>query len=86
MKKGRTAKIYTMSIERKRLLKQRRERTLQNTRGKTLAEEYFLIALKASRKCYKASKNSHKRKKDNNGSNNDDNTNIAMTTILTISK
>ena len=30
-KKGRMAKIYTMNIERKRLLKQRRERTLQNT-------------------------------------------------------
>ena len=30
-KKGRTAKIYTMNIERKKLLKQRRERTLQNT-------------------------------------------------------
>ena len=73
------AKICTMNIERKRLLKQRRERTLQNTRGKTLAEEYFLTALKASHKCYKASKNSHKRKKDNNGSNNDDNTNIATT-------
>ena len=73
------AKIYTVNIERKRLLKQRRERTLQNTRGKTPAEEYFLTALKASCKHYKASKNSHKRKKDNNGSNNDDNTNIATT-------
>ena len=60
-------------------MKQRRERTLQNTRGKTPGEEYFLTALKASHKHYKASKNSHKRKKDNNGSNNDDNTNIAMT-------
>ena len=78
-KKGRMAKIYTMDIERKRLLKQRREKTLQNTRGKIPAEEYFLTALKASRKCYKASKNSYKRKKDNNGSNNDDNTNIEMT-------
>ena len=78
-KKGRMAKIYIMNIERKRLLKQRRERTLQNTRDKTLAEEYFLTALKASHKHYKASKNSHKRKKDNNGSNNDDNTNTAMT-------
>ena len=68
-----------MNIERKRLLKQRRKRTLQNTRGKTPAEEYFLTALKASHKHYKASKNSHKRKKDNNGSNNDDNTNIATT-------
>ena len=61
-KKGRKAKIYTMNTERKRLLKQRRERTLQNTRGKIPAEEYFLTALKASQKHYKASKNSHKRK------------------------
>ena len=68
-----------MNIERKRLLKQRRERTLQNTRGKRPAEEYFLTALKASCKSYKASKNSHKRKKDNNRLINDDNTNIAMT-------
>ena len=60
-------------------MKQRREKTLQNTRGKRLAEEYFLTALKASCKSYKASKNSHKRKKDNNGLINDDNTNIAMT-------
>ena len=72
-------KIYTMNIERKRLLKQRREKTLQNTRGKIPAEEYFLTALKASCKCYKASKNSYKRKKDDNGSNNDDNTNITLT-------
>ena len=78
-KKGRTAKIYTVNIERKRLLKQRRERTLQNTRGKRLAEEYFLTALKASCKSYKASQNSHKRKKDNNGSINNDNTNITTT-------
>ena len=78
-KKGRTAKTYTMNIERKRLLKQRRERTLQNAKGKGPVEEYFLAALKASRKSYKASKNSHKRKKDNNGSINDENTNITTT-------
>ena len=72
-------KIYTVNIERKRLLKQRRERTLQNTRGKRLAEEYFLTALNTSCKSYKASKNSLKRKKDNNRSINDDNTNITMT-------
>ena len=68
-----------MNIERKRLLKQRRERTLQNAKGKGPAEEYFLTALKASRKSYKALKNSHKRKKDKNGLINDENTNIAMT-------
>ena len=78
-KKGRLANIYTVNIERKRLLKQRRERTLQNTRGKRPAEEYFLTALKASRKSYKTSKNSHKRKKDNNWLINDDITNITMT-------
>ena len=60
-------------------MKQRRERTLQNTRGKRPAEEYFFTALKASHKSYKASKNSHKRKKDNNGLINDENTNITMT-------
>ena len=38
-KKGSIAKIYTVNIERKRLLKQRREKTLQNTKGKRLAEE-----------------------------------------------
>ena len=76
-KKGRTAKIYTMNIERKRLLKQRRENTLQNAKGKRPAEEYFLTALKASRKTYKALKNTHKRKKNDNGSINDENTNIA---------
>ena len=77
-KKGRTAKIYTMNIERKRLLKQGK-RTLQNAKGKGPTEEYFLTALKASRKSYKALKNSHKRKKDNNGPINDENTYIAMT-------
>ena len=73
------AKIYAVNIERKRLLKQRRERTLQNARGKGLAEEYFFTALKASCKSYKVSKNSPKRKKDNNRLINDDNTNIATT-------
>ena len=78
-KKTRMAKIYTVNIEQKRLLKQRRERTLQNTRGKRPAEEYFLTALKASHKSYKAAKNLHKRKKDNNGSITVDNTNITTT-------
>ena len=78
-KKGRTANTYTMKIEKKRLLKQRRERTLQNAKGKGPAEEYFLTALKASCKSYKASKNSHNKKKDNNVPINDENTNITMT-------
>ena len=75
-KKGRTAKIYTMNIERKRLLKQRRENTLQNTKGKRPAEEYFLTALKASHKTYKALKSEQKKKKNDNGSIDDENMNI----------
>ena len=66
-----------MNIERKRLLKQRRDNTLQNAKGKRLAEEYFLTALKASRKTYKALKNTQKRKKNDNGLINDENLNIA---------
>ena len=76
-KKGRTAKIYTMNIERKRSLRQRREKTLQNAKGKRLAEEDFLTALKASCKIHRALKNVQKRKKSDNGSINDENTNIA---------
>ena len=67
-----------MNIERKRLLKQRRENTLQNAKGKRPAEEYFLTALKASCKTYKALKNTQKRKKNDNVSINDENTNIVM--------
>ena len=67
-----------MNIERKRLLKQRREKTLQNAKGKRPAEEYFLTALKASHKIHKALKNAQKRKKNDNGSINDENTNIVI--------
>ena len=45
-KKSRTAKMYTINIERKRILKQRREKTLQNAKGRKLAKEYFLTASK----------------------------------------
>ena len=49
-----------MNIERKRLLKQRREKTLQNSKDKRPAEEYFLTAFKASHKIHRALK-IHKR-------------------------
>ena len=78
VKKGRTAKKYTMNIERKRLLKQRREKTLQNAKDKRLAEKYFLTALKASHKIHRALKNTQKSKKSDNGSINDENMNITM--------
>ena len=78
VKKGRTAKIYTMNIERKRILKQRREKTLLNAKGRKQAEEYFLTALKASHKTHRAFKNTQKRKKSDNGSINDENMNITI--------
>ena len=46
-KKGRTTKIYAINIERKKLLKQRREKALQNAKDRKLAKENFLAALKA---------------------------------------
>ena len=64
-KKGRTTKMYAMNIERKKLLKQRREKALQNTRGRKLAKENFLTALKASCKANKASKDTQHGRKSN---------------------
>ena len=71
VKKGRTTKIYTMNIERKRILKQRREKT----KDRKSAEEYFLTALKASCKTHRALKNTQKSKKSDNGSVKGENTN-----------
>ena len=48
-KKGRTTKIYTINTERKRLLKQRREKVLQNAKGNPLA------ALQADQRANRAS-------------------------------
>ena len=54
-KKGRTTKMYTINIERKKLLKQRREKALQNSRDRKIAKENFLAALKADHKADRAS-------------------------------
>ena len=55
-KKRRTAKMYTMNIERKKLLKQRREKELQNAKDRKTAKGNFLTALQASHKADRASK------------------------------
>ena len=47
--------MYTINIERKKLLKQRREKALQNAKVRKLAKENFLTALKADCKADKAS-------------------------------
>ena len=55
-KKSRTTKMYIINIERKKLLKQRREKALQNAKDRKLAKENFLTALKADHKADTASK------------------------------
>ena len=67
-----------MNIETKRILKQRREQTLQNAQSRKPAEEYFLTAFKASHKTPRTLKNIQKGKAKDNGLINDENTNIAM--------
>ena len=67
-----------MNIERKRILKQRREKTLQNAKDRKPAEEYFLTALKASRKAHRALKYTQKGRKSDNGSINSENMNTTM--------
>ena len=56
-----------MNIERKRILKQRREKTLQNAEDKKQAEEYFLTASKASYKAHRALKYTQKDMKSEYG-------------------
>ena len=54
-KKGRNTKIYAINIERKRLLKQRREKVLQNAKDRKLAKAKSLVALQASLRANSAS-------------------------------
>ena len=78
VKQSRMAKIYTMNIERKRILKQRREKTLQNAKDKKPGEEYFLTASKPSRKIHRALKNTQKSKESDNELMNSGNMNTIM--------
>ena len=54
-KKGRTTKIYAINIERKKLLKQRREKALQNAKDRRVAKGNLLAALKADSRANRAS-------------------------------
>ena len=46
--------MYTINTERKKLLKKRREKALQNAKDRKLAKENFLTALRADHKADKA--------------------------------
>ena len=85
--------MYTINIERKKLLKQRREKALQNAKDRKLAKENFLAALKADCKADRASNDTQSSVNMNNelinGSNADtvigvdniDNTAIAVENV-----
>ena len=74
-KKRRSTKMYTIDIERKKLLKQRREKALQNTKDRKLVKENFLAALKADCRADRASSDIQSNANTNdeliNGSNTD---------------
>ena len=85
-KKSRTTKIYAINIERKRLLKQRREKVLQNAKDRKLAKGNPLVALQADQRANRASNDTQSSTNTNDkmidGSNTDavigvDNTNNA---------
>ena len=67
-----------MNIERKKLLKKRREKALQNAKDRKSAKENFLIALKASHKANRASKDMQ-----NGGDSNDELINGANADTIT---
>ena len=54
--KVRTTKIYALNIERKRILKQRREKVLQNAKDRKIGKANAPVALQASTRTNRASK------------------------------
>ena len=59
-KKGRTTKIYAINIERKRLLKQRREKVLQNVKDRKLTKVNSLVPLQADQRANSSSSDTQK--------------------------
>ena len=77
-KKGRTTKIYAINIERKRLLKQRREKVLQNAKDRKLAKGNPLAALQPNRKTNSASNDTQSITSTNDKIIDDNNTDVII--------
>ena len=78
-KKGRTTKVYAINIERKRLLKQRRDKVLQNAKDRKLVKVNAPVALQASIRANRASKNTQDITMADNATTGIDNTdNVAI--------
>ena len=78
-KKGRTTKVYAINIERKRLSKQRREKVLQNAKDRKLVKVNALVALQASIRANRASKDTQDIKMTDNAAIDAENTDNAAT-------
>ena len=77
--KGRTTKVYAINIERKRILKQRRKKVLQNAKDRKVGKVNTPVALQASIRANRASKDTQNITMTDNAVTGDDNTNNAIT-------
>ena len=75
--KGRTTKVYAINIERKRLLKQRRKKVLQNAKDRKLVKANTPVALQASIRANRASKDTQDITMADNATTGTDNTDNA---------
>ena len=78
-KKGRTTKVYAINIERKRILKQRKEKVLQNAKDRKVGKANAPVALQASIRAKIASKDTQDIKMPDNTTTGTDNTDNATT-------
>ena len=72
--KGRTTKVHVINTERKRILKQRREKALQNAKDRKIGKVNAQIALQASTRATKASKDTQDIKMTDNAATGKDST------------
>ena len=77
--KGRTTKVYAINIERKRMLKQRREKVLQNAKDRKIGKVNTPVALQASIRANRASKDTQDITMTDNAAAGEDNTDNATT-------
>ena len=77
--KGRTTRIYAINTERKRLLKQRRDKALQNAKDRKIGKANGQIALQASTRANRASKDTQDIKMTDNSTTGENSTDNATT-------
>ena len=72
--KGRTTRVYAVNTERKRLLKQRREKALQNAKDRKAGKANTQTTLQANTRANKASKDTQDIKMTDNATTGEDST------------